>query len=305
MPPKLKTRRKSTESVSEMDAWHCKTCNKTYGNIDDKVMECDKCHEHFCTTCIKMPDQVYDYMCQPEVIWCCSSCTPKVKLLIEADKNLEPDTLRRDLDKTMENLKHMMNDFYKFVAGPRAVNQTEQKPWDVAQKPKVKPLKEIIMKASEEQKREEKDDKRRKKNLIIYKAPESTHHDGHNRKVEDKQLIETFLASVKMENKTATNIVRLGKKNDEATTNRPLLVSFDNEKDVNEVMKNLKKLKDAEYKIKNLQIGPDRSLKEREEVRRLIAKAKNLNEKEQGDYVHLVRGLQIMRMKKKPQTGLY
>ena len=80
MPPKLKTRRKGTESISEMDAWQCKTCNKTYGNIDDIVMECDKCHEHFCTTCINMPDQVYDYMCQPEVIWCCSSCTPKVKL---------------------------------------------------------------------------------------------------------------------------------------------------------------------------------------------------------------------------------
>ena len=36
----------------------------------------------------------------------------------------------------MANLNHMMNDFYKFVAGPKAVNQTEQKPWDVAQQPK-------------------------------------------------------------------------------------------------------------------------------------------------------------------------
>ena len=87
------------------------------------------------------------------------------------------------------------------------MNQTEQKPWDVAQQPKVKPLKEIIMEASEEQKREEEDDKRRKKNLIIYKAPESTHQDGHNRKVEDKQLIEKFLASVEMGNKTATSFV--------------------------------------------------------------------------------------------------
>ena len=91
-------------------------------------MECDKCHEHICTN---IPDQVYDNICQPEVIWCCSSCTPKVKVLIEADKNPEPVTLRSDLDKTMANLTHMMNDFYKFVAGPRAVNQTEQKPWDM------------------------------------------------------------------------------------------------------------------------------------------------------------------------------
>ena len=70
-------------------------------------------------------------------------------------------------------------------------------------------------------------------------------------------------------------------------------------------MKNLNKLKDAKYEIKNLLIGSNRSLKEREEVRRLMAKAKNLNEKEQGDYVHLVRGWQIMIMRKKPQIGLY
>ena len=161
------------------------------------------------------------------------------------------------------------------------------------------------MEASDEQKREEEDDKRRRKKLIIYKAPESTHQDGHNRKVEDKQLIETFLASVEMGNKTATSFVRLGKKSDEATTNRPLLVSFDKEKDVSEIMKNLNKLMGAEYKIENMRICPDRSLKEREEIRRLIAKAKNFNEKEQGDYVHLLRGLQIMRMMKIPQTGLY
>ena len=72
-----------------------------------------------------------------------------MKLLIEADKNSEPDTLRSDLDKTMVNLNHMMNDFYKFVAEPRAVNQIEQKPWGMAQQPKVKPLKKIIMEASE------------------------------------------------------------------------------------------------------------------------------------------------------------
>ena len=141
--------------------------------------------------------------------------------------------------------------------------------------------------------------------MLIYKAPESTHQGGLNRKAEGKQLIKTFLASVEMGNKTATSFVRLGKKNDEATTNRTLLVSFDNERDVNEKMKKLNKLKYAEYKINYLRIGPDRSLKEREKVRRLIANAKNLNEKEQGDYLHLVRGLQIMRMKKKPQTGLF
>ena len=76
-----------------------------------------------------------------------------MKLLIEADKNPEPDTLRSDLDKTRANVNQMMNDFYKFVAGPRAKDQAEQKPWDVAQQPKVKPVKEIMMEASEKPKK--------------------------------------------------------------------------------------------------------------------------------------------------------
>ena len=80
-----------------------------------------------------------------------------MKLLIEADKNPEPDTLRSDLDKTMANLNHMINDFYKFAAGPRAVNQTEQKPWDVAQQLKVKPLKKIIMEAQRRRQKKKKE----------------------------------------------------------------------------------------------------------------------------------------------------
>ena len=86
-----------------------------------------------------------------------------MKLLTEADKNPEPDTLRSDLDNTRANLNHMINDFYKFVAGPKDVNQSEQKPWDVAQQPKVKPLKEIIMETSEEQKEKKKPTKEEKR----------------------------------------------------------------------------------------------------------------------------------------------
>ena len=72
--------------------------------------------------------------------------------------------------------------------------------------------------------------------------------------------------------------------------NRPLLVSFKTEQDVIEISRKLPKLKKATTEIKNLGISLDRSLKEREEVRKLVTKAKkNLNDQEQGNYVYLVR----------------
>ena len=56
--------------------------------------------------------------------------------------------------------------------------------------------------------------------------------------------------------------------------NRPLLVSFKTEQDVIEISRKLPKLKKATTEIKNLGISLDRSLKEREEVRKLVTKAK-------------------------------
>ena len=58
-------------------------------------------------------------------------------------------------------------------------------------------------------------------------------------------------------------------------------------------------MKEATAEIKNLRFSPDRSLKEREEVRNLVTKAKNLNDQEEGNYVYLVRGTQILKVKKK------
>ena len=47
---------------------------------------------------------------------------------------------------------------------------------------KVKPLKEIILEATEEQKREEAEENRRKKNIVIYKAKESAATYSESRK---------------------------------------------------------------------------------------------------------------------------
>ena len=63
------------------------------------------------------------------------------------------------------------------------------------------------------------------------------------------------------------------------------------------VMKKLKNLKHARPDLQNLRISPDRSVKDREEVR-VLMKTKNLNTWQTGDYIHLVRAILILRVRK-------
>ena len=125
-----------------------------------------------------MPDAAYQYMCQTTVIWCCTACCPSVKQFISEEQESGTDhstkKLRADLDTTMYNLKNMMNDLYKFLARPSHGKIDEQTGvWKEFVNRKVKPLKEIILEATEEQKRDEAEENRRKKNILIYKAKES------------------------------------------------------------------------------------------------------------------------------------
>ena len=62
---------------------------------------------------------------------------------------------------TMDNMKNMMNDLYKFIAGPSHGKFDEQTGvWKEVVNRKSKPLKKIILEATEEQKREEAEEKR-------------------------------------------------------------------------------------------------------------------------------------------------
>ena len=60
----------------------------------------------------------------------------------------------------------------------------------------------------------------------------------------------------------------------------------------------LTKLKFAEVEIRQLRVTPDRSMKERENVRFLVQQAKNLLTEEPGNFKHIVRGNKIIRVKK-------
>ena len=79
---------------SEPDAWTCIDCKNDFTNPNVRVMECDRCSHHFCTKCLKMPAEVYDYMSQFFVFWCGLNCTVHKKATIKRDKKTKPTTLK-------------------------------------------------------------------------------------------------------------------------------------------------------------------------------------------------------------------
>ena len=110
---------------------------------------------------------------------------------------------------------------------------------------------------------------------MIYKAKESAATDSESRKKEDEKIVGKLLSSIDMEGKQIVKTVRHGRKTDE-DINKSLLFSLNTEQDDIEIIRKLPKLKEATAEIRKLTISPDRSLKEREEVRNLVTKAKKL-----------------------------
>ena len=118
-------------------------------------MECERCREHYCAKCLKMHGAASQNVCQTTVIWWCTACCPSAKQLISEEQksgtNHLTKNLRADLDTTINNMKNMMKDLYKFIAGPSHVKVHGQTGVlkEVVYR-KMKPLKEIITEATEE-----------------------------------------------------------------------------------------------------------------------------------------------------------
>ena len=100
---------------------------KEFGDPMDQVMKCDNCAKHLCAKCLKIPSAVYDFMSKGKGIWCCDTCTPEVKSLIKdapAPKmNPEITKMRNDLDKTVDSIKSLLEDFCYFMNGTKTKSQ--------------------------------------------------------------------------------------------------------------------------------------------------------------------------------------
>ena len=238
-------------------------------------------------------------------------------------------SIRHDLDSTIMAMKTLVEDFKGFIHGKgnpgstqdNTTNQSstqsgsqetrvktveddetgEPGPWARIDKP-CKSFKDLLREANEESRREGEEEAKRKKNIIIHRFPEDDSETWEARKECDKHFLHTLFDTLEV-NPNFDSFQRLGKRSrhesngNQRQTHRPLRVTFNSEEDTKLILKNLGKLRESA--IDSVRITPDLNLKEREAQRELVEKAKNLTRQETGDYIHLVRGRGIIRVKRR------
>ncbi|ELU07580.1 hypothetical protein CAPTEDRAFT_201517 [Capitella teleta] len=164
-------------------------------------------------------------------------------------------------------------------------------------KKNIPSMKNILREAMQEQEK----DAMRKRNVIIHGLPEKKTNNREERKKENEHHIERIMDALELKLEIE-NFYRLGKlPNEDAdrehTISRPLKLCFNSEDRVKMFMGRLNKLSEAEEDIKRIRVQHDMNLQEKTEIRKLVQEAKNLTLTESGDFIHIVRGKKIIRVK--------
>jgi len=134
-------------------------------------------------------------------------------------------------------------------------------------------LKEEISKQLEE----DKDIEDRRCNIILYKIPEDVTADFSSRKEHDLKFVNGMLETVfrlKIQDGDIEKMFRLGKLSREAEVARPLLVRFAEISMKEEVMSNVRNLREATSEFTNISISHDLTPRQRDEIKAMVAAAK-------------------------------
>ena len=69
--------------------WYCKDCSKKFTKLNDQLMECEYCENHFCSVCLNMTDTEYEHHIHSSGMWFCRDCKPKVEETLKIEKEIE------------------------------------------------------------------------------------------------------------------------------------------------------------------------------------------------------------------------
>lgn len=165
-------------------------------------------------------------------------------------------------------------------------------------------LRAVIREDNEEALKEAERAQRRRKNIVLHRVPESKSEEWGERKQHDCEVIKELMERLEIDANIA-DFYRLGRRyrNVEASAEpqlqdkRPLLVCLKSEEERGKILSSLGKLRNASENIKDIRVSPDMSMQERDVMRKLVLEAKNLTKQEDGDFRHIVRGKEILRVR--------
>ena len=219
-----------------------------------------------------------------------------VSIKEEINKNLT-DKLTKAFEKFNEKLTGIpekIDQNYKSFADSVANLATKTKapeavaPSTNAKTPEVNDFRAIINEQRNMELNEANEKKARVANIIIHGVTESINTDKEEAKKHDVEYISEFLRVINV-SATCKSIFRLGKPN--AERKRPIKVITESENERDNIMSNLKRLKDVDA-YRGISVTEDYTVNERNLIKNKAAEAKLNNDKEPADslYIWKVRG---------------
>ena len=282
-----------TGNKESEEIWKCNVCSKFFGDPDDKVLECQRCRDHFCIKCLNKSVEEYNLMNNSDIMWFCVPCREKVERNIVVDREIEErcNDMMKMFDSRIRYLEEEVakkcdeGQVRNIVSEMTKVSVASQENGDTNYGRKDGNEQSVTAVMSEINER-----KNRECNMIIYGIKESDSDDKETRRNYDREHVERVAETcdVSLEEDSITKILRLGKFNSEKK-NRPLLVSFSHPGKKVEFFKGGSNLRDN-ARFKDVRLANDLTRTEREMEKNLYAKARDLTEKSSGEFRFRVRG---------------
>jgi len=84
------------------EVWKCQKCCKDFSDDDDdKLLECQRCKDHYCIKCLGKSEAEYQLLSNSDLMWFCINCRGKVERNIVIDRDIEEKC--NDIMKAFEN----------------------------------------------------------------------------------------------------------------------------------------------------------------------------------------------------------
>jgi len=271
-PPPVNTKckkedKKNPDVKGRKEVWRCVVCNEESLSDEVQMLECEVCELRFCHTCLKISEEEYEFLSRRvDMHWFCASCEGSALLSIKNDKEISQRCA--DYFKVLEDRLQQVEALIQSKADIQHVVSLEIALDTKAEKVKLEQLEQKVLHMEKnagpatagaqssgvlpmeppatisDSVSELRDREARKNNLVIFNIPESSNDDAEDRKLHDiSTVIELFDFELDIQT-TATNPVRLGKKQQNARYPRPLRVTVEDEQMKWKVLKASKNLRD-------------------------------------------------------------
>lgn len=272
------------------DTWCCQKCSQEFGDPNDKMLECQRCKDHFCINCLKKTEEEYNWMTKSDTMWFCIPCREKVERNIVVDREIEERCrdMAAKFESRIENLEIEMkakcskDDVHSMITEELKRHQ-EVAPQHTENQPSEESLASVISEINERKSREG--------NLILYGVSEKESDDKDERIKHDREMVTEIgkICEAGVTEGDITKITRLGKFDKEKENpSRPILVTFKDPKKKISFFKRGNNLK-TNTKFSKTRVSNDLTKKEREEDKKLYLEAKE-KEEQSGEFTYKVRG---------------